>query len=270
MKKIYFEAATLLHETLRKKTNCFLPNGKIVKATRLVAIDDDATSAFIAAKCFYIIRKEYGYHPNILCVGGKGLMSKHTHNQSEAELLADVLRRLGIPKECIIILGEGKNSGQNVLAVKAVTKPEDITIWCCTQRLSLRLERTQAQQAPEVKSYYCVPEQTLEDVMCYYNGKGICDGQMLLHELASILNRCEAYAGTFQKPLEFPISDEIRKAAELLEQNFRLKLPYKNLKSYLQLVQLLVAVYCNKNKMRENLKEAIAQTANSLKQEGLL
>lgn len=270
MEKKIFEAATLLHDTLRKETNCFLSTGKIVKATRLVAIDDDVTSAFIAAKCFYIIRKEYGYLPNVLCVGGKGLMSKHTHNKSEAELLADVLRRLGVPQERITILGEGKNSGQNVLAVKAVTQPDDVTIWCCTQRLSLRLERTQAQQAPEVKSYYCVPEQTLKDVMRYYNGKGICDGQMLLHELASILNRCEAYAGTFQKPLEFEISDDVRKAAELLGRNFRLKLPHKNLKSYFQLIQLLVAVYCNKKKMKEDLEEAIAQTADSLKQEGLL
>lgn len=197
MKQCYYDAAKLLHETLRIKTNCYDENGKIIRATQIVAIDDDATSALYAALLFYEIRRTYGYSPKMLCVGGKGLMSKHTHQKSEAELLAYVLEKLGIKRQFITCLGEGRNSGDNVLAVAKATAKGEVTLWCVTQRLSLRLERTQAQQAQQLKSYYFVIEEKITEVMKYYNGKWLCGGQMLLHELASILNRCEAYAGTF-------------------------------------------------------------------------
>lgn len=256
MKQCYYDAAKLLHESLRIKTNCY-ENEKIIRATQIVAIDDDATSALYAALLFYEIRRTHGYSPKMLCVGGKGLMSKHTHQKSEAELLAYVLKRLGIEEQYITCLGEGRNSGDNVLAVANATAKGEVTLWCVTQRLSLRLERTQAQQAPQLKSYYFVIEETIAEVMKYYNGKGLCGGQMLLHELASILNRCEAYAGTFQKPLEFEISSEVRAAANLLEKNFRLKLPHKTFKSYLQFIQLYFSILRNKKKMKQNLEREI-------------
>ncbi len=256
MKKKFHEAAELVHSTLRFYSNCY-SDGKIIPATQIVAIDDDVTSAMWAAKLFYKIRKTYNHSPTILCVGGKGLMSKHTHQKSEADLLSYVLQQLGIDKQYIVCLGEGRNSGDNVQAVAKYSKANAITLWCVTQRLSLRLERTQAKQAPQLKSYYYVIEQNIDDVMRYYNGKGLCGGQMLLHELASILNRCEAYAGTFQEPLTFGIPTEVRKAANLLEKSFRLKLPNKSLKSYLQFIQLFFSILKNKRKMKEDLKQAI-------------
>ena len=106
--------------------------------------------------------------------------------------------------------------------------------------------------------------------MRYYNGKGLCDGQMLLHELASILDRCVAYAGTFQKPLEFEVSDEVKKAAALLEKNFRLKLPHKTLKSYFQLIRLLRAVSLNKEQMKADMEAAINKTIEDFRKEGLI
>lgn len=269
MKKDFFEAANLLHTTLRAATNCYV-DGKIIAATQIVAIDDDATSAMWAAKLFYEIRQEYGYCPTILCVGGKGLMSKHTHQKSEAELLSSVLQDLGISKSRIVCLGEGKNSGDNVLAVAECSAADAVTIWCATQRLSLRLERTQAQQAPQLKSYYFVIEQNLDEVMRAFNGKGLCGRQMLLHELASILNRCEAYAGTFQKPLEMEVSDDVRNAAKLLERNFRLKLPGKNLRSLLQFIQLFFAILKNKKNMKRDLKENVLAFAKKLRDEKLV
>lgn len=269
MKKNFYDAAMLVHDALRFQTNCY-ENGMVVRADQLVAIDDDVTSAFAAARIFYEIRMTYGYCPQVLCVGGKGLMSRHTHKKSEAELLAYVLEQLGIHRERITILGEGKNSGDNVKAVAKVTSKDAITIWCCTQRLSLRLERTQAKQAPQVKSYYYVPEQTLEDVMRLYNGKGLCEGEMLMHELASILNRCEAYAGEFQKPLEFEVPDKVRAAARLLEANFRLKLPKKTLKSYWQFIRLYVAIHRNKEAMMKELDEEIQKVAQQLIAERLV
>ena len=257
MKKKFYEAANLLHSVLKAETNCF-QNGSIIAATHVVDIDDDATSAMYAAKLYHQIHKKHGYYPTVLCVGGKGLMSRHTHQKSEAELLAYTAQKLGVACEHIVILGEGKNSGDNVLAVAFELKGKNaVVIWCATQRLSLRLERTQAKQAPEIKSYYFVICQTIDEVMRLYNGKGLCGGQMLLHELASILNRCEAYAGTFQQPLEFKISDDVRKAAKLLENNYRLKLPQKNVRSYMQLIKLYLSVLKNKKHMKDDLEFAI-------------
>lgn len=259
MKENYFQAADLLHSFLRIKSNCYDENGEIIRATYIVAIDDDVTSMLYAVKLWHEVHRVYGYFPILLCVGGKGLMSKHTHQKSEAELLAYVALKLGVPSAYVEVLGLGKNTGDNVLAVakRILSGP---VLWCVTQRLSLRLERTQAMQAPEMDSFYYVIEESLEEVMKVYNGKGLCDGQMLLHELASILNRCKAYSGTFQKPLEFDIPQEVKEAAALLERDFRLKLPLKTFKSYCQFVQLFVAILLNKRKMRRELEEAIKRT----------
>lgn len=265
METKFYEAANLLHSTLRIETNCY-QNGRIIPATQIVAIDDDATSAMWAAKLYYAVFRQYKYFPKVLCVGGKGLMSKHTHKRSEAELLSYVLQKLGVPKSDIVELEEGKNSGENVLAVAEYSPPDANTIWCVTQRLSLRLERTQAQQAPQLKSSYFVIGQSVDEVIKTYNGKGICGGQMLLHELASILNRCEVYAGTFQKPLEFKVKPEVVQAAKLLEENFRLKLPSKNLKSYSQLIWLYFSILKNKKKMRNDLEKHVSHFAKQVKQ----
>lgn len=184
---------------------------------------------------------------------------------SEAKLLAYVLARLSVPKGYIVILDEGKNIGENVLAVKEETSPRDTTIWCCTQRLSLRLERTQAQQAPDVKSYWYVSEQSLAEVIRYCNGKILCDGQMLLYELASILDKCFAYAGKFQKPLDFEVGYKVEQAAALLEEHFRLTLPYQKLRAdYLNVVSL------NKAKIKASIEAEIRTTAEDFWREGLI
>lgn len=269
MKKEFLKAAELIHSCLRTETNCY-QNGTIIPANYIVSIDDDATSALWAAHLFYEIRKTHGYCPTVICVGGKGLMSKHTHQKSEAELLSYVLQKLGIHPSRISVLEKGRNTGDNVLEVAQAVSGDAKVIWCVTQRLSLRLERTQAQQAPEVNSSYFVIEETLEKVMKMYNGKGLCGGQMLLHELASILNRCQAYAGTFQKAIDFPIDDNVFEAAHFLEKKFRLKLPKKNLKSYVQFIQLYFAILKNKTQMQNELEKAIISFAEEMKEQGLV
>ena len=34
------------------------------------------------------------------------------------------------------------------------------------------------------------------------NGKGLAQMEMMFHEIAGTLERCERYAGTFQKPID--------------------------------------------------------------------
>lgn len=288
MKEKILKAARIVHDYFCISSNCFFTenippeikqqikgNYKDIiprKVDYLVAVDDDITSALHAAWLYYLIRWTYHICVPVICVGGKGLLSMHTHQTSEAELLADVLRKLGISFQKIKIFEKGHNTGDNIQAVaKYVDEGKKVT-WCLTQRLSLRLERTLAKQAPSLwsNSYYYVPEQSLADVMQLYNGKGLCNGEMLMHELASILNRCEAYAGTFQAPLEKEVPLNVREAAQILEQNFRLKLPHKTLKSYWQLVKLYIAVQYNKQAMKEDMEEVISKTAQNLQAEKLV
>lgn len=79
-----FKDAELILKSLCVETNCFA-DGKIIRARYLVAIDDDPTSAFYAAYVYHLIYQAYAYHPFVLCVGGKGPLSKYTNEKGESE-----------------------------------------------------------------------------------------------------------------------------------------------------------------------------------------
>lgn len=258
MKQKFYDAAQLVHSTMCLKSNCFI-NNQIINANQIVAIGDDITSALHAAKLYFEIKKTYHCTPRILCVGGNGLLSKYTLKKTEGILLAYVLTSLNIPTENIVIVDNTTNTGENVLAVAKKTQADTTTIWCCTKRMSLRLERTIQKQAPTLISYYYVIEQNIYEVMRYYNCKGFLYGEPLFHELASTLNRCETYAGTYQAPLNIQITDELREAANLLEQNFRLKLPNKNLKTLFQFIRLYFTIIFNKKLMINDIELAIKE-----------
>ena len=72
-------AAEVIYNALAVKSNCFVKANKPVRADFVIAIDDDPTSALWASWMYHKIRAEYGYRPAVLCVGGKGLLSRHTH-----------------------------------------------------------------------------------------------------------------------------------------------------------------------------------------------
>ena len=251
------EAATLVYDTLCIKSTCFDENHEIVNADYIVAIGDDPTSAVYAAKLCAIIEANHHYKPIIICVGGQGIISKHVHNCSEAQLLSMTCNNLLLKKT--ILLGRGCNIREHVLNVAKFLQyqPNSKIIWVTTKTLSLRLERTIGMQAPQLHSDYYVINESFKEAQKCFNGKGLANGEMLLHELSSILNSCEAYAGTYQLPLDFGISDELRKAAELLEKNYRINLPNKNWETYLQKIRLYFLILKNKNKMKKSLRHAI-------------
>lgn len=80
---------------------------------------------------------------------------------------------------------------------------------------------------------------------------------MMYHELASILNRCEAYAGTFQAPVPFPVPQDVKEAAARLEKRYRLKLPHKTFRSYIQFVLLLAEVMLHRKRMKTELEKGL-------------
>lgn len=275
MKKDYFSAAQTLHEGLAIGSDCFLPDGKIRPVEYLVAIDDDATSALWAAYFYYLIRSQWGYCPCVVCAGGKGLMSRFSHDKSEAELLAYVCGLLGIPNSHITICGKGMNSGQNIKAVAEVVKSSS-TIFVVTKRLGLRLKLTQLQQAPEMEAYYYQIEEGLQAACKIYNGKSLGNNAMMYHELASILPRCEEYGGSFQKKLtdiDFKISEEIVNASNLLGEKFRLKLHrtiWQEVKSWPQFLALLTYLILSKKRMVRELQLAIKNMGYDLIDEDLV
>jgi len=281
------KAAAVIYDNLCVKTDALIgTKRKPVSADWLVAIDDDPTSALWTAWLYHKIYAEYGYHPMVLCVGGKGLLSRYTHKKSEAELLASVCHRLGVQNKDLRLAPFGANTGANVQAVKRIIPASNVVIWCVTKRLSLRLNRTVAKQAPCLSSYYYVIEESLNEAAKTANAKGLCHKQLLFHELASILERCEKYAGTFQEPIGnlVEITPEIREADAFLRRHYRLKclnrprkvcglslnLPVKNFRSFCQFVQIFYAVQKNRRQMQNALKEEIVNMAKRLLRQKLI
>ncbi len=270
MKTKKFHYAELVHDNLCIKSNCFLPNGQLIVTEYIVCIDDDAKSALEACKLAHKHNKLYGYFPTMLCVGGKGLMSRWTHKTTEGRHLANICLQLGIPEKNIVVLDKGTNSGANIIEINNYIKGDYLggkVVFACTKRLSLRLMLTQQKQATDLEAYYFVVEGTMFDACRWYNGKRLGNCEMMFHELASILDGCEAYAGTFQAPIPFEVSAEVREAANYLAKYYRLKMPrnfLQTLRAIPQFIRLYNAIQENKERMASELECAIEITRNKI------
>lgn len=281
------DAAETIYESLCIKSNCFDHHETVVRADCVVALDDDATSALWAAWLYHKIHKQHGYYPCILCVGGKGLLSKYTHEKSEAELLKYVCLSLGVSDVDITIAPNGKNTGENVQAVKKLAPQGETVIWCVTKRLSLRVERTVALQAPEINSYYYVIEERLSEAAKFMNGKCLVHLEPMFHELASILQRCQRYAGIYQAPIPedaFYIHKDLLKADAYLRKHYKLKtlskkvnfcglkfnMPDKNLHTIWQAIRIIWSVKRHKKDIKRGLEIEIFNMLSILQQQGLI
>lgn len=281
------DAAETIYESLCIKSNCFDHHGTVIRADYIVAIDDDATSALWAAWLYHKIHKQHGYYPSILCVGGKGLLSKYTHEKSEAELLRYVCLSLGVSEADITLAPNGKNTGENIQAVKKQVLQGETVIWSVTKRLSLRVERTVALQAPEINSYYYVIEERLSEAAKFMNGKCLAQLEPMFHELASILQRCQRYAGVYQAPIPqdaFYIHKDLRKADAYLRKHYKLKtlpksvsfcglnfnLPDKNLHTIWQAIRIIWSVKKHKKDIKLGLEIEIFNMLAILQRQGLM
>lgn len=270
MKKKVFRYAELVHDNLCIPSNCFLSVGYLKSTDYIVCIDDDAKSALEACKLAYQHKKLYGYFPIMLCVGGKGLMSRWTHKTTEGRHLANICLQLGIPKENIVVLDKGTNTGANIIEISNYIEKVNfgrVVIFACTKRLSLRLMLTQQKQAYNLEAYYFVVEGSMFDACRWYNGKRLGNCEMMFHELASILDRCEVYAGTFQDPIPFEVKPEVREAANYLAKRYRLKMPrniFQTLLAIPQFIKLYNAIQKYKDKMEMELGCAIELTQQKI------
>ena len=263
-----FADAKIVLSQLSVKTNCFDKNGKVVNAEYLVCVDDDITSAFYASDIYYQIHQTYGYYPTVLCVGGVGLLSKYTNKkgESEGQKLARVCETLGVLSSHIKVLDKGTNTGLNCLDIYSeVANRGARIIMCLTKRLSLRVKQTFEyldHQYPDKVSkvslikvvdstFYYVPEENVEDMMQMYNCKGLCEGAMLLSEIASIYDRTYRYAGNLQKPLDFDITKETAQAALRLAKKYPLKINMFCFNGIWQFVWAYCSVLRNKKRIKQ-------------------
>ena len=280
----YIDAALVLSE-LKVKSDCFNPDGTVVRARYLVCIDDDITSAFYAMYLYRLIYQTYGYYPFILCVGGKGPLSKYLNHKgvSEGMKLKDVCLELGARAQDLTVLDNGTNTGLNCLDIyKHVVKSCGKIVFCVTTRLSLRLERTFAflpKQYPDevnqnqfealrvVGIHWYVPKENLADMMQRYNCKGLADGVMFFAEVASIYDRIVRYSGKLQAPLDFEVSEPVVAASRRLAEKYPLKINALSFTGIWQYAYALSVVLFYKPWIRIEGNMAVKQVKKQLKAE---
>ena len=208
MNKQELAIAKEIYDVLCIPSDCCDEKGNLKEFDYVVAIDDDVTSAIYAVNMARQIKKIHGEYPTILCVGGKGILSRHLYNKSEAEVLADVCLRLGYPKNLVWYEGfeTGKNAAENIQNVaefiKCLYKPRSV-LFCVTKRQSLWYAVMQQEQAPYLDVSWCVINETFEEACKLMNAKSLCDGEMMLHEVAAIMPLCQRYVEEKQKRIPF-------------------------------------------------------------------
>lgn len=82
----------------------------------VACIDDDPKSAVYAAWLYHKAVAE-GQNPQVLCIGGIGLLSRHLKQKdvvfyTEGMRLAEFCIDLGVPMENIVILDRGKTAAK--------------------------------------------------------------------------------------------------------------------------------------------------------------
>lgn len=246
-------------------TDC-LRNGQLtVEPKYIVCMDDDASSAFYAAKVYFACKKQYKHEPLVLCVGGKGMLSKYLNYDgcSEGEKLAHVCRRLGVKR--VMVLDKGNNTGANVKEIIENTEKGAPIIFCPTKHLSLRLERTvkfsttQFPGTEPLNAWFYVAPETLKDMLQAHNGKGLAGGLALLSELASIYERLRRYKNIFNAPLEKKPSQEGVEAAAYLEKHYPIKIKRLPLSAPIQFVKMYWAVMTGKKAVQEDLEKHVEE-----------
>lgn len=277
MKKEDFAVAKKLYETLCLPSDCYDENGILKRFDYVVAIDDDVTSAIYAVRMARQLVKIYGFYPMILCVGGKGILSRHLYNKSEAEVLADVCLRLGYPKDLVWYQGlqTGRNSGENIKNVAKVTHAhychQPSVLFCVTKRQSLRYVLTQRKQEPYINAGWYVIEEPFEKACKLMNAKSLCGGEMMVHEVAAIFPRCQQHCGTYMEypPFEITAIDFCADAAFLAKKYclklggnpnydmFDVSIGKFRFIDYCRYVRLYVCLLWNKRKIMKAIDDAI-------------
>ncbi|MBQ4399803.1 MAG: hypothetical protein II830_00750, partial [Alphaproteobacteria bacterium] len=167
------------------------------------------------------------------------------------------------------ILDKGNNTGANIKEIidylSYYHASDASVIFCLTQRLSKRVERTVAfstKQFPNTRplnAYYYVPGEELRDVCQLYNGKGIAQGLPLLSEAAALYDRMNRYEGIYMAPMDKRIDKEIVKAGEELVNKYPVRVSRFPLSAPLQYCKMYFGVRNNRQAIADDLQEKISE-----------
>ena len=168
----------------------------------LAAGSHDLRVAYHAAELF-----KKGYAPLIVCSGGFGKVTGGIWNSPESVVYANRCVELGVPKECIVIEKEAKNSGDNFVLSRDVLINLNIYpktgIIVCKPYMAKRAWATGTKQWGEVEWSVRTPHISFED----YPGEETPLDRMI-NLMVGDLQRLEVYAEKgFQVPVTVP--DEI-------------------------------------------------------------
>jgi len=238
-----------------------------------VAIDDDMVSAFYAVQIANKAYRQFGFMPRLLFVGGTGMLSKYLNRLddgtvlSEGQKLSMVARQLGNYNGTI--LDEGKNTGANIKEIidylSFYHDSDAPVIFCLTQRLSKRIERTVAYsivQFPDthpLNAYYYVPGEDLREMCQLYNGKAIAGGLPLLSEAAALYDRMNRYEGVFMARMDKRIDREVVKAGEELVSRYPIRVSRVPLSAPIQFCKMYFGVRNNRQAIADDLQKKIAE-----------
>ena len=269
-----WENAKKVFDFYKQETTCLDRRGQlIVQPQYVVAMDDDMVSAFYAVQIAKQAFKQFGAKPHLLFVGGIGMLSKYMNRLddgtvlSEGQKLSWVARQLG--NFYGSILDKGNNTGANIKEIIDYLSFDHASgapvIFCLTQRLSKRVERTVAfstRQFPNtspLNAYYYVPEEDIRDVCNLYNGKAIAGGLPLLSEAAALYDRMNRYVGVYMAPMNKCIDKEIVRAGEELVSKYPVRVSRIPLSAPLQFCKMYFGVRNNRQAIAADLQKKISE-----------
>ena len=227
----------------RKKENAVTLGKKLINADYLIVYDDDMVSAAKASLLWYKMMELFGeYGPGgkrrkIICLGGKGPMSKYLYKESEGVMQKNTLVKLFIREEDIVVLDAGNNTGKNLEVLnKQLDGQKGIIV--ITQRLSVIFKYSQMLQYPAMDLLYFTIYQSLEDSCHLYNGMALNYTTPILHFWAHVIRRFRKYQGIFMA--EVPgIDKTYSDKAARLQRSYVIKQPGHRLRTILQLLPIL-------------------------------
>lgn len=227
----------------RKRENAVTLGKKLVNVDFLVVYDDDMISAAKASLMWYKLMDLFGEkgvngkRRKIICLGGKGAMSKYLYRETEGELLKNTLIKLRIQSEDIVVLDGGSNTGENLRVLNQKINGQKAMIMV-TQRLSAIFKYSQMQQFPEMDIVYCTIYQSLEDSCHLYNGMALYYRLPILHFWAHVVKRIKSYEGKFMAKVP-GIDWRFEHMSARLQKRYVIKQPGHRLRTILQLLPIL-------------------------------
>lgn len=272
-----WEKAKILIDFFKQDTTCLDADNKlIVDPKYVVALGDDVISVYYALRIVLKARRQFHSFPHILCCGGTGMFSQYLSigpedRQSDGEKLHYVARCISLDlSQDISILDKGSNLSATLREIADFLELRgDVgapIIFCPTQRMSKRLERTvvfsnrHLPEAKQLNDYYYVPGETLEQVLQLYNGKGLANGLPLLSELASLYDRIgtDKYVRKYVEPLDKTIPSEVKCAGLYLMLKYPIRVSHMPLSAPMQFSRIVLSLLLNHKEIEEDLNTKIS------------